>query len=238
VAQLDHVTIAVRDLESAAAAFSDDLGFSLKPGRVHENGLRNVHIRFTDGSAIELLTTGDGVPDELSESYERFLSAGDGGAYLALRAGPVEAVLGRLEERAVEARVTRGKAFDWVAFPMDHPLHRVYFIHVHTRPPDLPEQLDHANGATGLSAVWVETRAPRALEELLVRFGADACGEVATPEGPAGRGYGLRGGAVVVVPAAQDRTEPRVRAVSIASDRARQPARVSGVLLSWTRWGT
>ena len=52
---LDHIPVAVRDLERAAATFRR-LGFALKPGRPHANGIRNVHVKFPDGSGIELLT--------------------------------------------------------------------------------------------------------------------------------------------------------------------------------------
>ena len=39
---IDHVPIAVNDLEQAAAAYRR-LGFVLKPGRPHANGIRNLH---------------------------------------------------------------------------------------------------------------------------------------------------------------------------------------------------
>ena len=56
----DHIPVVVRDLERAAATYRP-LGFSLKPGRPHANGIRNVHVRFPDGSGVELLTVPEGV---------------------------------------------------------------------------------------------------------------------------------------------------------------------------------
>ena len=53
---LDHVPIAVNDLEAAAAAYRR-LGFVLKPGRPHANGIRNVHAKFADGTELERLST-------------------------------------------------------------------------------------------------------------------------------------------------------------------------------------
>jgi len=52
---LDHVPLAVKDLEQAKADF-EALGFALKPGRPHDNGLRNAHVKFPDGTEIELIT--------------------------------------------------------------------------------------------------------------------------------------------------------------------------------------
>jgi hypothetical protein len=39
---LDHIPVGVSDLERAGATFGG-LGFALKPGRDHANGIRNAH---------------------------------------------------------------------------------------------------------------------------------------------------------------------------------------------------
>ena len=74
---LDHVTIAVRDLGNAQTFFRDSLGFTIKPGRLHNNGIINAHIKFPDGTALELLsvdTTSNRVkPDYLSGFYRGIL---------------------------------------------------------------------------------------------------------------------------------------------------------------------
>ncbi len=46
---LNHIPIAVADLDGAAAQYRQ-LGFALKPGRPHANGIRNEHAKFPDGS--------------------------------------------------------------------------------------------------------------------------------------------------------------------------------------------
>ncbi len=52
---LDHIPIAVNDLARAAERYRA-LGFSLKPGRPHDNGITNQHVKFPDGSELELIT--------------------------------------------------------------------------------------------------------------------------------------------------------------------------------------
>ena len=57
--RLDHVPIVVEDLAATSARFGDELGLSLKSGRPHENGLVNAHVRFKDGSELELMSVGE-----------------------------------------------------------------------------------------------------------------------------------------------------------------------------------
>lgn len=231
--RFDHVVIAVADLESAGASFRDTLGFSLKPGGVHDNGLRNVHIRFGNGSALELITTGPGKPDELSEWYRRFLEQGDGGAFVALSAGPPDTVLGRLGELADEASVFRGRAFDWVSFPEGHSLHPFFFVHVRGREPDEPAHLHHENGAAGLAEVWIGTMASQELSDMLARFDARPCGQVEGPGGLTGLGYGLSDGMLVASPVDPSRDRSRVSAVVLDAERSSPLVRSAGVWLLW-----
>jgi catechol 2,3-dioxygenase-like lactoylglutathione lyase family enzyme len=88
---LDHVVIAVKDLESAKAHFSA-LGFRLKPGRLHTNNLLNHHIKFRDGSGLELMTLAGPPRDRMAEELGVLIASHDGGAYVALRTPDVNAI--------------------------------------------------------------------------------------------------------------------------------------------------
>ena len=81
---LDHIPVAVRDLEAASATYRA-LGFALKPGRPHANGIRNAHVKFPDGAGIELLTVPSAV-DPLSTKYFDMIRAGEGPAFLSFHA--------------------------------------------------------------------------------------------------------------------------------------------------------
>jgi len=77
---IDHIPLAVADLERATADF-EALGFTLKPGRPHENRLRNAHVKLRDGTEIELITAPTAT-DALSSEYQNWLKGGDGPTFL------------------------------------------------------------------------------------------------------------------------------------------------------------
>ena len=62
--KIDHVNIAVKDLEAAKRQY-EKLGFSIKPGRLHESGILNAFTKFKDGNLLELITSSKEA-DELS----------------------------------------------------------------------------------------------------------------------------------------------------------------------------
>lgn len=80
---LDHVPIAVRDLPAALAEYRA-LGFTIKPGRPHQNGIENASVKFADGSYVELITS-HGRSDRISREYEELLKDQEGAAYVFLR---------------------------------------------------------------------------------------------------------------------------------------------------------
>jgi hypothetical protein len=76
--------VAVGNLEQACTTYRA-LGFVIKPGRHHANGIRNARVKFSDGSGIEHITARAPV-DPLTGRYVEFRVHGDGLAFVALRA--------------------------------------------------------------------------------------------------------------------------------------------------------
>src|SRR5689334_22739161 len=81
---MDHIPVVVRDLEQAEADFQA-LGFAIKPGRVHADGIRNAHVKFPDGTEIELITA-PAATDALTAEYRARLKTGEGPVYFGLYA--------------------------------------------------------------------------------------------------------------------------------------------------------
>jgi catechol 2,3-dioxygenase-like lactoylglutathione lyase family enzyme len=148
VAGLDHIPIAVSDLEKASEQYKR-LGFALKPGRPHANGIRNQHVKFPDGTELELIIAPE-ARDPLTTTYRRHLASGDGPAFLALFAPDRAGVPARLEA----------------------PLDYIFFGPRNASPTDRPEHFAHSNGADSLIAVWLSADDVAMERELFERLGA------------------------------------------------------------------
>jgi hypothetical protein len=147
---LDHVPIAVRDLPAAVAQFGS-LGFTIKPGRPHQNGIENASIKFADGSYVELITAHGG-SDPLARRYEEFLKTGEGASYVFLRDSQ-----GAFADRARRAGGRRSEAgpFAFTELPASWRVPHLQLIEYLAPAVDSPEMYRHDNGARRLVAVWM-----------------------------------------------------------------------------------
>lgn len=147
---LDHVPIAVRDLESTAAQLRS-LGFTIKPGRPHQNGIENASVKFADGSYLELITAHNGT-DSTARQYEDFLKRGEGASYLFLRDS-----VGAFRDHVLRAGGRRETAgpFAFTDFPAAWRAPRLQLIEYLAPARDSPETYQHTNGARRVVAVWM-----------------------------------------------------------------------------------
>ena len=212
---LDHVVLAVRDLDRGSAPFLAH-GFRLKPGRLHANNLLNRHVKFRDGSSLELMSVQGEPRDAMSREYADLAAAGEGGVYVALKvdsvAGPAKAatVLG------LGSRESRSGPWRFLSFPSPSPAAAVFFSAGSAAVQDPEALVSHDPDITGLAEAWVEGGS--ALATLLKRLGAAHCGPARSPDGRAGERLALSRGSMVVVAPSSKR--PRVLGVVLRLRRA------------------
>jgi len=175
---LDHIPIVVRDLERARADF-EALGFVLKPGRPHANGLRNLHAKFADGTELELITA-SAATDDLSQRYVDWLRQGDGPVALGLFAPQ----------------------------PKPPPLDGIFFDRRQRSPTDRPEHFTHPNGARTLAAVWL-AGSPIEQRLVELTGGRPVDQPACAPFGAAARVLKLPEGEIMLMPADAQRTPGR-----------------------------
>lgn len=208
-AVLHHVILSVPDLDAAAESYRA-LGFTVKEGRLHANGLLNRHVKLADGSEIELMSLAREPGDDMARRYAGILADGGGGAYAALRA-PQAAVLAAAEEVGVAAEPRGVGANGHVTF-LDPGLDAVFFFETPMTVADADSLLTHANGAAALTQAWVE--GGEALGRLLVALGGVACDTVRLPDGREAQRFGVANGSVVVARPGDGRA--RLLGVSVA----------------------
>jgi beta-lactamase class D len=194
---LDHIPLAVRDLAAATDTYRR-LGFSLKPGRPHENGIINAHVKFPDGSGVELITAPKAV-DDLTRKYRTLLESGEGPVFFSLHVRERDALTAALTRAGIqhEAGSVTG-----VLRPATPGLSSVFFVQDNRSPTDRPEHFAHPNGAIALARVWWAPEDPQPMRRLLEALGGVATtAAVSAPARVEATVFRVENGEVVILPA-------------------------------------
>lgn len=194
--RLDHAVLVVANLHLASESFRV-AGFRIKEGRVHSDSLQNRHVKFRDGTGIELMTLAGRPGSAMARRYAGQLSRGDGGIFAALWTEDVSATHERLSRANIVA--TRAASGPWVflSFAARPELDAVFIGAGPAATRDTESIVSHENGAQQLSSAWIE--AGPSMDSLLAQLGARECGVGEMPDGRRGSRWRLSQGTVVVV---------------------------------------
>lgn len=195
---LDHVVLVVRDLEQASVRFREH-GFRLKQGRLHANNLLNRHVKFRDGTSIELMTVQGEPGDAMARRYAALLDAGAGAVYVSLTVPDIAPAREAAANLRLSILESSSGPWRFVSFPAESPAAAVFFSSGTGTVQDPDSLVSHVPAVTGLAEVWLE--GGRALGDLLERMGAKHCGSVLL-DGRTGERFALGRGSLVI-------TEPR-----------------------------
>jgi hypothetical protein len=202
---LDHVVLVVADLDQAAAQFERH-GFRMKSGRLHANNLLNRHIKFRDGSSIELMTVAGAPGDGMARRYADLLAAGEGGVYVAFKVASIETPARHALALQLQTQRSASGPWQFLGFATASPAAAVFFGSGHAPVRDPDSLLAHRPAVSGLAEVWLEGGSE--LRDLLENLGGRRCGP-ATFAQRTGERIALGRGSVVIVPA-RSGVRPRV----------------------------
>jgi catechol 2,3-dioxygenase-like lactoylglutathione lyase family enzyme len=203
VTGLDHIIILVNDLEAVASRYRA-MGFALKPGRPHDNGIRNQHVKFEDGTELELLTAPE-AQDALTTQYRRYLAQGDGPAHLVLYAPDADALAAR-----IVGGVFGAQRDGLITFPIGHRLRPIFFGGRNKSPTDRPEHFAHPNSAYSLTRAWLAVDDVAAELKLLQAVGGSVWEEqVQVPESTHARTVTFGADRIVLLPGSRQRLSGR-----------------------------
>ena len=197
---IDHVPVAVRDLDRASERYRS-FGFTLKPGRFHSDGIRNNHIKFPDGSGIELISPPAQPVDELTGEYAARVAEGDGPAFLSLHARDRRQLVAALQAASI--------AFNQDEFITlkDPRLKFLFFDQDNRSPTDLPEHFSHANTAVAMTGVWLALDEParKSIAKVLRALGAVASTRtVFVPAATRVEGWNVQNGYIALLPKSRE----------------------------------
>jgi hypothetical protein len=139
----------------------------LKPGTPHDNGIRNQHAKFADGTEIELITAPD-ARDSLTRWYRALIAAGDGPGFAAFYAPDPARVDGALNLLKQPHTWDHG----FVDLPEGDPLRYIFYGPRNHSPTDRPEYFQHPNGAESLVSIWLAADDLSAERRMLGALGA------------------------------------------------------------------
>ncbi len=154
---LDHLVIAVKNLEQSKNLFESRLGFTLKPGRLHPNGIKNEFVKFRNGSYIELLTV-ETPEDKISIHYSELLKSREGGAFAVLKSDSLAKVTSFFNKSPISAELQESEPFyKSITLKTGGALKNFFLIEYLAPQKENPSFTNHLNGVSELFALWINT---------------------------------------------------------------------------------
>jgi hypothetical protein len=209
--RIDHVITVVADLDSAILAYKE-LGFTVKSGRLHENGLLNAHIKFKNNTSLELMSVKGEPTDELAREYAALLKHGEGGVFIALTGIKTTEMANRLSELDIKYMILPGNNWDYITFPKNPGLAHIFFIDYHIDTKDIDQMVTHENSVLGIEAVWIE--GDEKVKQLLENLDLKPVRNRSDNKLGAGQSYKSATGNIIVLPRNNHDQRPRIKAVS------------------------
>ena len=170
---IDGVIVAVSDANTATKAYTK-MGFTVKPGRMHKNGLLNAHIKLPNKTSIELMSLVSKPTDDISRKYRNILKEGESGAYLTLSGSGAAEFSKKID--GIEHEKIRGRFWDYVIFPEGSGLEHIFLFHPHSEFKSEQRFYIHGNGAKKIDRVWIE--GSDKVKDLFIALNFRYCGRV------------------------------------------------------------
>lgn len=165
---IDHIINVTNNLDSITNFYSEK-GFTVKPGTKHQNGIENIHIKFSNGSAIEYIALYKEPTDDLAKNYAKLLKEREGGVHIALTGKPLKEISELLNVNNIPHSIEKGKFWSYLTFANDSPLNLFFFIEYHQIFKEDKKYITHSNGIKFISSVNIENN-PKIITLLEVLF--------------------------------------------------------------------
>lgn len=208
---IDHVITVVDDLDKSVESWQQK-GFTVKPGRLHANGLKNAHIKFKNGSSLELMSISEEPRDAIARNYQKLLKeGGEGIVFIALTGISTDSMELILSQNNIPHETIKGKAWNYITFPDMTGLAHFFFIESFIKVKDTPTTLTHPNQSTGINEVIVEG------DKRLIQF-LTLIGLKPSPNQQVLQPFQTSTGKIIIIPQKNPSKRPRISSVSFTKN--------------------
>lgn len=147
---IDHIPIAVKDLDKLKKVLSELLHFKVKEGKEHE-GIKNCFIKFQDGTYLEFTTPIDSL-QATGKYYADFLKKRQGGTSMAIAIKSSDTLVNYLNEKFIPYKIDSNSIWK-VVEPNEIDL---FFIDYSDKQwKDSKANTTHLNGALSLESTYI-----------------------------------------------------------------------------------
>jgi hypothetical protein len=151
---INHVPVAVPDLNKIKNLLSGYMGFTVKNGRVHA-GINNCFTKFSDGTYLEFTQPLDST-ETIGKFYADFLKVRTGAADMAIEVNSASRVADYFEKNNIAINTDSNRIWKSIS-PKKEGLGLFYIEYADKNSKDSKQNTTHANTATGLGSVYFAT---------------------------------------------------------------------------------
>ncbi len=178
-AHFDHIIIGSNNLDDSKNIFEEKLGFTIKDGQKHKNGISNFFIEFSDESEIEIISVKN-PSDHLASQYEKFLEDDKYGFQFVLRTNELLDLKEHLTTlKFGYSNYSKNNIYATLSKNMIDLELPIFFIQYNSE--NKNTHINHLNKSLGIKSVWFSTRNIKKTARELVDFGFDAVGNYELP---------------------------------------------------------
>jgi hypothetical protein len=222
--QIDHLVTVVADLEQASSRYTQ-LGFTVKQGRLHANGLVNAHVKFANKTSLELMSVSGEPTDRIARDYQTLLQEREGGVYLAISGIRTEEMEQMPSGLKIAFETSKGRNWDYITFPQEPELAHFFFIAYHGTMGDPWEIITHKNESDHIRATYIE--GSERVSYFLKGIGLQSTGREKNELFGSEERFVTASGDIIVVPKNESAKRPRLKTVSFGSSDGKESVRIT-----------
>jgi len=172
----DLIIIGTKNIDVLSKLFNTKLGFVLKKGRLHKNGISNNFIEFENNSEIEFIEVKNPT-DKISSEYSSMINHGKQALQFAVRVNEIGKLENNLDKLESDFNKFDSNLFySTLSSPNINLKLPIFFIQY--KRDNNNTLTKHPNKSKGISAIWFATKDIRETAKTLTDFGFSAINKI------------------------------------------------------------